>query len=347
MVNSKDVLYKILRDNIIIDGHLDLTFDIVRKRQQGKCKVIETDYLQEFIDGGVNIVVSSIYIDNLYIPEMALRRALDHISALYEDVGESSDKLMICKSYSDIEEAYKSGKIGILLSFEGVEPLINDIYLLRIFYELGVRGVGLCWNRRNYAAEGVSYTYKDKKGNGLSDFGISLIREAEKLGMFIDVSHLNDEGFWDVMKYATKPVIASHSNSRTICNIMRNLTDKQIKAIASKKGIIGMNGVSIIVSNDDAQATIDTIIKHVDHISHLVGTKYIGIGLDLCTRLWSYGNNTIKIDEKHRISFDILKNHTEIPIIIDSLLKKGYVEEDVVNIMGNNFMRVFKEVLTK
>ena len=140
----------------IVDAHLDLLYDIEKKRKMGQNKIIEREYLPEFREGGVNIVVSSIYIDEDFIPELALRKALDQISAFYWELEESGDKIIFAKNVADIDKALKEDKIGILLSFEGVEPLMNDINLFKIFYELGVRGVGLTWSRRNFAADGCS-----------------------------------------------------------------------------------------------------------------------------------------------------------------------------------------------
>src|SRR5690625_2063866 len=134
---------------------------------------------------------------------------------------------MLCKSYDDILEAKRTGKVGILLSFEGVEPLYDDITLLRPFYELGVRFVGLTWSRRNAAADG-SIEDDTFNGGGLTPFGKQLVQEAENLGMIIDVSHLNDPGFDDVLATSKQTIIASHSNSRKITNKLRNLrSDEQ------------------------------------------------------------------------------------------------------------------------
>lgn len=159
--------------------------------------------MPSLIEGGVNVVIASLYIDDEFLPEMALRRALQQISALYEEIDESSGKFVLCKSFHDIEQAIKNNKLGILLSFEGVEPLYNDLSLLKIFYELGVRILGLVWSRRNFAADGCHFSaVKTGTKGGLTDFGLKLIEKADQLGMLVDVSHLNDEGFWDVIKFS-------------------------------------------------------------------------------------------------------------------------------------------------
>lgn len=335
----------ILKKLTIIDAHFDLLFDVVRQRQYGRRRVIETDYLPGFIEGGLNVVVSSIYIDSESLPEMALRKALDQVSALYAEIDESSDKIVLCKSYADIMEAKNEGKIGIMLSFEGVEPLYNDLNLLRIFYELGVRIVGLVWSRRNYVADGCHFSeVREGTRGGITDFGVQLIEAAEALGMFIDVSHLNDEGFWDVMKIAKKPVIASHSNCRALSGTMRNLTDEQIKTLASKGGVIGINVASKFTADDDKNANIEHLVNHVDHIAKLVGVEHVGLGFDFCDQLSKY-MFTKQLKGTSRKSFDVFKGHKEIKYFVAELMKRGYMHEEIELMLGGNFLRVYKEVL--
>ncbi|GAW28860.1 dipeptidase [Carboxydocella sp. ULO1] len=337
---------KILNDSIVIDSHFDLLYEVVKKRQRGSRKVIVSDYLSEFIEGGVNVVVSSLFIDDEFLPEMALRKALNQVSALYDEISESPDKIMLCRNYKDILEAKKTCKVGIMLSFEGVEPIYNDITLLRIFYELGVRIIGLTWSRRNYAGDGCGFGNGDEgtKG-GITDFGMKLIKEAEKLGMIIDVSHLNDEGFWDVIKIAKKPIIASHSNSRALAGIMRNLTDDQIRAIASKGGVIGINSASILVAADDEVANMEYLANHVDYIVQLVGVEHVGFGFDFCDHLIEFYSFN-QLDGLSRKPFDVIKGYKEINKFVAELIRRGYKQKELELILGGNFLRVYKKVLT-
>jgi len=342
MVNEN--VKSILGNSIIIDAHLDLLYDVELRRRMGQSKVIEAQYLNEFNEGAVNLVVSSIYIDDMFLPELALRKALNQVSALYAEIDESPDKIMLCKDFEDIERAIREKKIGIMLSFEGVEPLYNDLSLLRIFYELGVRLVGLTWSRRNFAADGSRFK-KVREGTrgGLTDFGISLVEEAEALGMIIDVSHLNDEGFWDVIDIVKNPVIASHSNTRTLTNMPRNLTDEQIKAIASKDGTIGINAASLLVADEDKRANIEGLINHIDHIVKVAGVNHVGLGFDFCDRLYQ-NSSPESIGKLPRKSFDVMKHHGQLDEFIDILIRRGYNENEIKLILGENFLRTFKRV---
>jgi len=343
--NMEEHVKRIHNNSLIVDAHFDLLMDVAPQRERGYRKVIEAGYLPDLAEGSVNIVVCSVFIDSAFLPEMALRKAMNQISSLYAEIDESPDKMMICRNYDDITRAQEQGKIGIMLSFEGVEPLYNDLSLLRMFYELGVRVVGLVWSRRNFAGDGCHFSsVREGKKGGITDFGVQLIEEAERLGMFIDVSHLNDEGFWDVMEVAKKPVIASHSNCRSIVNSMRNLTDEQIKAIAKKGGVIGMNACNIFTADRDEDGDVEHLINHVDHIVKLVGPMHVGLGLDLCDDFMKYMSDG-KIGAVSRKAFDVLKGHKSIQQFTKALIGRGYKDAEIEMILGKNFLRIYKEVL--
>ncbi|MBE4909257.1 dipeptidase [Bacillus luteolus] len=315
--------------------------DVQIQRERGRTKVIETDYYPRFIEGGVNVIVAALFVDSGYLPEMGLRKALSQISALYEEVNESPDKLMICFNGEDMNKAKQSNKIGFLLSIEGAEPIGTDLSLLRVFYELGVRNLGLVWSRRNAVADGSFFqpTKEGKKG-GISSFGVKVIAEAEKLGMTIDVSHLNDEGFWDVIEMATKPVIASHSNARSLCSTMRNLTDEQIKAIAKTNGVIGVNAASMLVGDEDKDSTLEQLMNHLDHLVKVAGVEHVALGLDLCEDFMKYVSPD-DLASLPRKPFDIVKGHQSIPQLYDGLVNRGYSQVELEAILGGNIQRIF------
>lgn len=345
-IQIKEQIRRIHNNSIIVDGHFDLLNLVADSRQSGYTQVILRDYLPDFIKSGVNIVVSSLYVDDIFLPEMGLRKALGQISALYAEIDESSHNIMLCRTYNEIIEAINNKKLGILLSLEGVEPLLNDLSLLRIFYELGVRIIGLTWNNRNYAADGCySYNALNGRKGGLTDFGVKLIEAAEALGMIIDVSHLNEEGFFDAMEVAKGPVIASHSNCRALANSMRNLTDEQIKALASKKGVIGMNACSGFVADCDNESDIQHLINHVDHIVEIAGVQHVGVGFDFCDILRAKAPlSKTATDRKH---FDVMKGYGDMDLFIEGLIRRGYSDNDIGLILGGNFLNIYREVLNR
>ena len=324
-----------------VDAHFDLTFDLANRRERGEKKVIETHFLPNFKAGGFDLIVSAIFIHDFFLPEMGLRRALDQISFLHQEIEETPGKFRICRSTKEALAAKDLGETAIFLSLEGAEPLQNDIKLLRIFYELGIRGLGLVWSRRNYAGDGALFekTREGRKG-GLTSFGVKLIEEAERLGILIDVSHLNDEGFWDALGIATKPVVASHSNCRILSDSMRNLTDEQIKAVAENGGVIGMNSVSVFNNKDKKEITAADMADHVEHIAVIAGIKHVGIGFDICNSFKDY----LRIGE-HFPAYDVIKDHAHLHEFTGALIKKGFSDHDIVAVLGGNFMRVFAETI--
>lgn len=340
-MSQSDKTDHLLQNNIVVDAHLDLLKDLLYQQKMGRRKVLETDYLEDFKQGCINVVVSSIFVDDLYLPEMALRHALDQVSSFYQELEESSDSFALCRNAAEIDAAIKGGKIAILLSFEGVEPLGHDLHLLQIFYELGVRLIGLTWSRLNYAADGSRF-YQQRRGTegGLTEFGLQIMEFAAKKGMLIDISHINDRGFWDVMDITSAPVIASHSNSRSLNDIPRNLSDEMIKAVAETGGVVGINAVSIIASNSDKKSDLGCLVDHMEHIIALVGADHVGFGFDLCKKIHV-------THEMSRDPFDILNDYSDVGTLIDIMSTRGFAESDIKKICGGNFMRVFSQVLPK
>lgn len=330
--------------SLVIDGHFDLLMDVAIQREQGKKKVIETQYLPDFQRGGIGAIICAIFVDSSFLPEMGLRKALQQISSLHAEAAESPDKIMVCRSVDDLLTAQNAGKLGLTLSLEGAEPLYNDLSMLRVFYELGVRFLGLTWSRRNFVGDGSHFgSVREGRPGGITDFGVQLIEAAEELGIIIDVSHINDEGFWDVISFSNKPVIASHSNCRALASSMRNLTDEQIQAIAKTGGVIGMNAVNFFVSERDEEADAEHLVDHIDHIVKLVGVEHVGLGLDITDEFMKYVSPD-SIATMPRKPFDVVKKHSSVPQIIQVLEKRGYTEKAIERIMGHNFLDLYREV---
>lgn len=262
---------------------------------------------------------------------------LNMIDRFYLELSKNSDKIAIAKNYDDIIKNQKEHKISAILTVEEGGVIKKDLRNLRNLYRLGVRMITLTWNYEN----GIgfpNFTYIDgqkpdfKKPNtndGLTNFGISVVEEMNRLGIIIDVSHLSDAGFYDVLKYSKAPFVASHSNARSICNHVRNLTDDMIKKLADKGGVIGINFCSAFINENDDFATIEDIIKHIDHIIKIGGINCVGLGTDFDG-----------IDSNME-----LKDASYLPLLEKALKEHGYTNEDIDKIMYQNVLRVLKNVL--
>lgn len=328
---------------LVIDAHSDMLNDILGRRAVGEKAVLEKVWVPAMKEGGIGLRVAAVFSSAQFVPELALRRALDQVAALMAEL-EESPGACLCTTYTDILRAKAEGKRGFILGMEGVEPLGADIALLRIFYALGVRVVGLTHALRNYAADGAPFTPK-KTGlqGGLSDFGVSLVEQAQAMGIVVDVSHLNDPGFWDVIKFATGPIIASHSNCRALKDHPRNLTDEQVEAVAGTGGVIGVNAASLFVEPPDLFHLVD----HIEHLVKVAGREHVGLGLDFCDYLLQYRSPAEKAHLRPRgyQPVDGLGGDRDVPKIPLLLAERGYPPDTIDLIMGENFLRVFKAVL--
>ncbi|MCT4566632.1 MAG: dipeptidase [Maledivibacter sp.] len=326
---------RIHENSIVVDSHLDLGGIIYNARSKGKTRVMETIFLRDFRRASFNFIIAAIFIENEYLPDMGLKMALRQVDAIYNDIKESNEHFVLVTNKSEMDTAMKENKIGIIMSLEGVEPIGRDLSLLNIFYKLGVRGLGLTWSRRNFAADG-SYFRNPREGikGGLTPFGIEVVSLAENLGMFIDVSHINDEGFSDVAEYTELPFIASHSNARSVNDITRNLTDSQIEIIGENSGVIGINAYKNIVSSKEEEQNVDRLCDHIEYIISLAGEDSIGFGFDLCNNYYNSGKE-----------YDTIKNHSESLLITEELLRRGFSDDTLSKLVGGNYYRYLTSML--
>src|SRR5438876_3339827 len=241
----------------VIDLHFDMPMDLYEKRD--RTNILATDYLPELEAGDISILGVAIYIEDRYLPEMGLRVALDQIARIYGEAVECA-RFAICKSYQEILDARKGRKIALLITMEGIEPLGTDLDLLRVFYELGVRSIGLTHARRNAAGDGGVFAPTGSSRDGLTDFGRDMVRQCEALGVIVDLAHISPAGFDDILAITTKPLIVSHTNARKYYDIERNISDEQIKLIGGRGGVIGVN--SVLVSPKEEESTLDRYIDH-------------------------------------------------------------------------------------
>jgi membrane dipeptidase len=213
-------------------------------------------------------------------------RALELIDAMASEVGEYPDRFLALRTAAAVTEARRSGRVAIGFSFEGGDPLGEDLPLLRTFYRLGVR---MLLTQNQFGA-----SFRQPNAGGLTGLGVELVQEMGRLGMLVDVSHLNDAGFADVVKHARGPIVASHSNARARMNHLRNLTDEQLKAIATSGGVVGLNkllttetGRTYTVGDAVLRGgTVEDIVDQTEYIATVVGTDHVALGLDLNQYPW-------------------------------------------------------------
>jgi membrane dipeptidase len=328
----------------ILDGHSDLVLGLVKRRFDGVEGSLRDEWLPRLRAGGVNAIVCAVFIESVYLPEAALRRAVQLVDALLEEIALAADEIELARSAADVERITKAGKIAAILAFEGAEPLGQDLAALRLFHRLGLRILSFAWMRRTAFGDG---TWENDSRGGLTRLGRAAVREMNRLGIVVDVSHASDRTTWDILETSTRPVLATHSNARALTDHPRNLTDEMIRAIAGGGGVVGVVAVSSFVAAEEA--TIPRWADHVDHLVNLVGFDHVGIGCDFFQELAEMGAwNEIAAwsPDPFPASFDFVGMRTweDLPGLTAELRRRGYDESALRKIFRQNVLRVLAEV---
>lgn len=333
-----------LHQHGVVDLHFDLPMVLYEKR--ARQNVLASDFLPDLEAGDIGVVGVALYVDDRYLPEMGLRVALDQIARLYAEVDQSG-RFAICKSNGDILQARARGKIALLITMEGVEPLGPDLDSLRVFYELGLRSLSLTHVRRNAAGDGALFAASGSPRDGLTAFGRDLVRECERLGIIIDLAHISPAGFDEIFEITTRPLIVSHTNARRYFDIERNVSDEQIKKVGARGGVIGINAV--LVSPNREGATIDRYVDHIEHVRDVIGIDGVAIGFDFFEfiyRHWSAEEQAAfqkKFTHAHFIPE--LSNHSQSRALTRRLIERGFTDEEIERILFRNWMRIFEQWL--
>lgn len=324
----------------LVDMHFDMLMDLYEK--QGHQNVVATDYLPNLRAGEVGVVAANIFVVDRYLPEMGLRVGLGQVARLYTEL-DQTDQLVICRSYADIVRARQAGQIALLLAMEGVEPLVNDINLLRLFYELGLRELSLTHARRNWAGDGGVFAPAGSSPAGLTSFGREIVRQCERLGIIVDLAHLNPAGFEEILAITRRPAIISHTNPRRFYDMERNSSDEQIKKVAERGGVVGVGAV--LLSPNPAEASLDSYVEQIEYVANLTGIDGVGLGFDFFEFIY----NTLSAADKASLPpgcfVEGFTTHAHTRNLTRKLIERGFSDAEIEKILYGNFMRLFKELL--
>jgi membrane dipeptidase len=263
------------------------------------------------------------------------------------ELSQQPDAIVLADSVADIRAAKKSGKLAIGLHFQGTEAVGRDLANVGAYYQLGVRWMLLAYNFQNNVGTGCIEAQKNDLG--ISQFGRDLIAEMNRVGMIVDCSHSGYRTTMDAMSVSTRPCIFSHSNARALFDHPRNIRDDQIRMCAQTGGVIGINGVGPFVG-EPREVSADTIVRHIDYMVELAGPKHVALGLDYMTVLHRqqmfdfYKGDVSKVGLRPEdLPWGFL-DPTDTPALLSKLLAKGYSQEVLRGIMGENFLRVAAQV---
>ncbi len=309
----------------IVDGHCDTMMRITEPKEFYNSFTdthINWKYIQ---DAGVKLEIMALFVEPQYKPYQSLVRTVELIGKFHQLLDEGPKNLILVKNKKDLEKLTNDNSVvGFLMALEGAEAITSK-EILRTLFACGLRLVTLTWNQRNHLADGV---WEKETGGGLTRLGKEIVAELNQLGIVVDVSHLSEKGFWDVVEVCSGPFVASHSNVYNIASHPRNLKDEQIHALVEKGGIIGINFCPHFLKNQ-GNATISDVMEHIDYIYQRWGPDNIALGSDFDG-----------ISEGARG----LENLSKLPDLCDLLAKK-FTSAEVEKIMGLNWKRLLQEIL--
>ena len=242
---------------------------------------------------------------------------------------ERDGALKICRSTQDIRLAMADGKMAAIMHMEGAEAIDPDFHSLDVLYEAGLRSLGPVWSRPTIFGHGVPFTFPSSPdtGDGLTQDGTRLIKKCNDLGVMVDLSHLNEAGFWDVAKISTQPLIATHSNAHVLSTHSRNLTNRQLHAIRDSDGMVGLNFAVAFLRSDgrmDEDTPIATMMNHLDHLMEQLGEDRVGMGSD-------FDGATVPAE---------IKTIAGLPKLIAAMADHGYDDALIKKLCHENWLRV-------
>ena len=312
-------------------GHIDL----VRARRGGFAGGFFAVYVpnpQRRIDPDHMPDLSKPYtspaVEFVYSQGVALRMMAD----LFKLEAESNGQVKVIRSAGELETCIEQGIFAALLHFEGAEAIDEDLNALEVFYQAGLRSLGIVWSRPTIFAHGVPIAFPSSPdiGPGLTDAGVRLVKRCNELGILIDLSHMNEAGFWDVAALSDAPLVATHSNVHAICPISRNLTDKQLDAIKASDGMVGLNFATGFLNEDgawDSDRPLDIMVRHLDYLVERLGETRVGLGSD-------YDGARVP---------DAVSDVSKLPNFIAALKDAGYNDDLLNKLTHQNWIRVLRQ----
>ncbi|MEQ8345227.1 MAG: membrane dipeptidase [Sneathiellaceae bacterium] len=336
MTDMSAAAASLLKDAIVVDSTLPGAPGSVLNRTDE----IADGLYAEFEKGGVTFASATVCGDF----HNTIQECIEAIAYARSWILARPDRFVLVQGPGDVQRAKAEGKLGLGLSFQGTNPFQNNLHMVELYRRLGITHALMAYNARNRAADGCH----ERTDSPLSLFGQSLVREMNRVGMVVDVTHTGYRSSMDALELTTAPAIFSHSGPR-LHDHDRNIRDDQIEACARTGGVIGLTGVGLFMSRAGTDIGAEIIVRHIDHVVQLVGARHAGLGLDYVhdvpsmMKLLADMPETFQ-DASYQVPEIAFGSPAIIPDIAEALLQMNYPEADVRGILGGNFMRVFTEV---
>jgi membrane dipeptidase len=363
--------HKLHFSSIVLDTHDDTTqrfftkdFDIGKQNPDGHVDI------PRMREGGMNAIFFSIWIDGRITGAPAVQKALDQIDAVRENVRKYSKDMVLARTAEDVRRAHAQGKIAALMGVEGGHMIGNDIRVLRIFADLGVRYMTLT---HFYNDEWADSSTDKPAHNGLTDFGKEVVREMNRQGILVDISHVSDKTFYDALAISKAPLIASHSSCRALCNHARDMTDDMIKALAAKGGVIQINYEKSFIDQaykDAYDKEAGGVVGHLSALTKNCNNDEACISREMAKlqqkltaegklphvsweRIVDHIDHAVKLVGSDHVGLgsdfdgadmpEGMEDCSKLPKITEALLRKGYSDSDIRKILGENTLRVMEQ----
>jgi membrane dipeptidase len=362
--------HKLQFSSIVLDTHDDTTqrffskeYDLGKRNPDGHVDI------PRMREGGMNAIFFSIWIDGRIMGPPAVEKALDQIDAVYQNVKKHPKDMMLARTAADVRRAHEEGKIAALMGVEGGHMIGNDIRVLRIFGDLGVRYMTLS---HFYNDEWADSSTDKPAHNGLTDFGKEVVREMNRQGIMVDISHVSDKTFYDALEVSKAPLIASHSSCRALCNHVRDMSDDMIKALAAKGGVIQINYEKSFIDQaykDASDKETGGVVQSMGQITKDCNNDEACISSELAKRekkltdegklphvswerIIDHIDHAVKLVGADHVGLgsdfdgasmpEGMEDCSKLPKITEALLRKGYSDSDVKKILGENTLRVME-----
>ncbi len=334
---------RIHSQSIVTDAHSDYALEALAQYRKGNEEAFRNEHLPRLRLGGVRLEVNTVGGD-FDMEGVDFRNPLNAFGVLdlvHRELERAPEELVLVRTGADLDALEKDrNKIGLLLALEGASPIDNEFSLLHNYYRLGLRAVALTHNERNVFAEGC----REDANGGLSRLGRQLVQELNRLNIMLDLVHVGERTFFDALELFAKVPYVSHSNVKALCNHFRNLTDAQIKAVADRGGVVGMNFIADFVDSDHSKATVERMVDHIAYIGDLAGIDHVGLGPDFIDyestiEGWLVQHNfpPESADFAHGI-----EDVTCLPHITETMVARGFSDQDIQKVLGENFIRVYR-----
>jgi membrane dipeptidase len=330
---------------VVADTHNDLLMTVVARPAERWADFFGERWLPQLRDGGVNIQVLPVFIDDVHRPDAALRQTLRMIEAAHRLAEGNAGEVALCLTGDEVDTALADRKIALVLALESCPAVDVQVELLETLHRLGVRVASLAHFGRTALADGSG---EDAAGSRLTRAGVAALAEMERLGMLFDVSHLGAAGVQHVLELATRPVIATHSSARALRDHHRNLTDDQLKGVAAGGGVVCVNFFASFLHESDF--TVGRIVDHIEHVADVAGVDHVGIGPDFMAEVqadltapWCDDFTMEGIDG--RACVPGLEGPRGLPLVTGELVRRGHPEATIAKVLGGNVLRLFQAEL--